>query len=79
LQTKGHGVTSQKTPFFIVTAVKTSNLTKAIESVLGKTTNSTGRRWKYLDSHIRAGRIVPQFSEELAAVKFLVSAVSVVC
>jgi hypothetical protein len=23
-----HGVTSQKTPFFIVTAVKTSNLTK---------------------------------------------------
>jgi hypothetical protein len=25
-----HGVTSQKTPFFIVTAVKTSNLTKLI-------------------------------------------------
>jgi hypothetical protein len=24
-----HGVTSQKTPFFIVTAVKTSNLTSA--------------------------------------------------
>jgi hypothetical protein len=23
-----HGITSQKTPFFIVTAVKTSNLTK---------------------------------------------------
>jgi hypothetical protein len=26
--TKPHGVTSQKTPFFIATAVKTSNLTK---------------------------------------------------
>jgi hypothetical protein len=25
--TKPHGVTTQKTPFFIVTAVKTSNLT----------------------------------------------------
>jgi hypothetical protein len=25
-----HGVTSQKTPFFIVTAVKTSNLTKTV-------------------------------------------------
>jgi hypothetical protein len=25
--TKANGVTSQKTPFFIVTAVKTSNLT----------------------------------------------------
>jgi hypothetical protein len=27
--TKPHGVTTQKTPFFIVTAVKTSNLTTA--------------------------------------------------
>jgi hypothetical protein len=27
LLTETHGVTSQKTPFFIVTAVKTSNLT----------------------------------------------------
>jgi hypothetical protein len=26
-----HGVTSQKTPFFIVTAVKTSNLTNFIK------------------------------------------------
>jgi hypothetical protein len=29
-----HGVTSQKTPFFIVTTVNTSNLTRAIEFVL---------------------------------------------
>jgi hypothetical protein len=28
--TKPHGVTSQKTPFFIVTAVKTSNLTTPV-------------------------------------------------
>jgi hypothetical protein len=26
-----HGVTTQKTPFFIVTAVKTSNLTRNIQ------------------------------------------------
>jgi hypothetical protein len=29
-----HGVTSQKTPFFIVTAVKTSNLTSVYETLL---------------------------------------------
>jgi hypothetical protein len=28
-----HGVTSQKTPFFIVTAVKTSNLTKGLKTL----------------------------------------------
>jgi hypothetical protein len=28
---ESHGVTSQKTPFFIVTAVKTSNLTKIVQ------------------------------------------------
>jgi hypothetical protein len=28
LRREPHGVTTQKTPFFIVTAVKTSNLTK---------------------------------------------------
>jgi hypothetical protein len=31
--TRAYGITSQKTPFFIVTAVKTSNLTKAMEFV----------------------------------------------
>jgi hypothetical protein len=30
LRSVPHGVTSQKTPFFIVTAVKTSNLTEYI-------------------------------------------------
>jgi hypothetical protein len=34
-----HGVTSQKTPFFIVTAVKTSNLSKTI---FGKYADLTG-------------------------------------
>jgi hypothetical protein len=28
--TRSHGVTSQKTPFYIVTAVKTSNLTRRV-------------------------------------------------
>jgi hypothetical protein len=30
--TMKNGITSQKTPFFIVTAVKTSNLTRALMS-----------------------------------------------
>jgi hypothetical protein len=32
---ESHGVTTQKTPFFIVTAVKTSNLTQKSPSLRG--------------------------------------------
>jgi hypothetical protein len=34
LRRVAHGVTTQKTPFFIVTAVKTSNLTSGVKSVV---------------------------------------------
>jgi hypothetical protein len=39
-----HGVTTQKTPFFIVTAVKTSNLTSAsiVQGWYNASTNGSG-------------------------------------
>jgi hypothetical protein len=36
-----HGVTSQKTPFFIVTAVKTSNITSECNITVGKNYTTT--------------------------------------
>jgi hypothetical protein len=54
-----HGVTTQKTPFFIVTAVKTSNLT-----LLEVGHRPTSRRLAHQDSQhiILLLKSVPQFS-----------------
>jgi hypothetical protein len=53
-----HGVTIQKTPFFIVTAVKTSNLTKYIDftlphiaRLLSLSSGSLVWRWEEIVSH----------------------------
>jgi hypothetical protein len=46
-----HGVTSQKTPFFIVTAVKTSNLTMDMDFTLPSTTSEVGIRDYHGDSY----------------------------
>jgi hypothetical protein len=47
--TRAHGVTSQKTPFFIVTTVKTSNLTWEVCSEM-KRTSGRPRRLGYVCS-----------------------------